>query len=175
MKAMQLIGLSSLLLTSCNQAKEPEVILDAAVQEITAKFNTVPQISTSELAAWLADPNREPPLLLDVREPEEYAVSHLPDAIRISPDASADQLRDKIDLSRPLVLYCSIGYRSSALAEQLIAAGAIQAMNLEGSIFKWANEGRPMLRDRSATNKVHPYNQRFARMLLKPLRAERIR
>lgn len=31
MKAMQLIGLATLLLTSCNQAKEPEVILEAAV------------------------------------------------------------------------------------------------------------------------------------------------
>lgn len=172
MKAMQLFGLSSLLLTSCNQAKEPEAILNAAVQEITAEFSTVPQISTGELAGWLADSTREAPLLLDVRQPEEYAVSHLPGAIRVSPDASADQLRDDFDLSRPLVLYCSIGYRSSALAEQLIAAGATQAMNLEGSIFKWANEGRPLRRDGEATEQAHPYNRKYGRMLREPLRAE---
>lgn len=172
MKAMQLIGLSSLLLTSCQAAKEPEAILDTAVQEITAEFSTVPQISTSELATWLADSTREPPLLLDVREPEEFDVSHLPGAIRIAPDTSVNQLRDEIDLSRPLVLYCSIGYRSSALAEQLIAAGAAQAMNLEGSIFKWANEGRSLRRDGQATKQAHPYNKKYGRMLRKPLRAE---
>ena len=172
MKAMQLIGLFGLLLTSCNQAKEPEAILDAAVQEISAEFSTVPQISTGELAAWLADTTREAPLLLDVREPEEYAVSHLPGAIRVSPKATPDQLQDAIDLSRPLVLYCSIGYRSSALAEQLTAAGAAQAMNLEGSLFKWANEGRPLRRDGQATKQAHPYNKKYSRMLREPLRAK---
>ena len=30
------------------------------------------QISASDLAAWLADASRDPPLLLDVREPWEY-------------------------------------------------------------------------------------------------------
>jgi rhodanese-related sulfurtransferase len=173
MKSAKLIGLASLLLTSCQQAKEPEAALDAAVQEISAEFSSVPQISTGELAAWLADSTREPPLLLDVREAEEYDVSHLPGAVRVTPGATAEQLRDQIDFSRPLVLYCSIGYRSSALNEQLIAAGAEQAMNLEGSIFKWANQGRPLIRDNEATDKVHPYNRRFGRMLREPLRAER--
>ena len=71
---MQLIGLFGLLLTSGNQAKAPEAILDAAVQEISTKFDTVPQISTGELAAWLADPAREAPLLLDVREPDDRSI-----------------------------------------------------------------------------------------------------
>jgi len=172
MKAVNCIGLSCLLLTSCHQAKEPEAALEAAVREISAEFATVPRISTGELATWLADSNREPPVLLDVREPGEYAVSHLPGAIRVAPDASTNQLHEQLDLSRPLVLYCSIGYRSSELAERLMAAGAEQAMNLEGSIFKWANEGRALIHDGQDTDKVHPYNRRFGRMLRAPLRAE---
>lgn len=174
MKPFQIISLSGLLLMGCQQAEEPQAILDAAVREISAEFSTVPQISTGELAAWLADSNREPPVLLDVRELGEYAVSHLPSAIRVAPDATAEQLRDKIDFTRPLVLYCSIGYRSSALAERLIAAGAVNAMNLEGSIFKWANEGRPLIHDGQDTDKVHPYNRKFGRMLRAPLRAESV-
>jgi len=171
-KLLLWISLSSLLLAGCHEAAEPEVVLEGAVQKITAKFSSVSHISTSELAEWLADPDREPPLLLDVREPREYAVSHLPGAIRVSPDATSDQLRDEIDLSRPIVLYCSIGYRSAALAERLTAAGAAQAMNLEGSLFKWANEGRPMLRDGEITDRAHPYNKKYGRMLRESLRAE---
>jgi rhodanese-related sulfurtransferase len=173
MKTLKMLGLSSLLATGCQEAAvTPEAALDSAVQQITAEFSNVPQISTTELSAWLADPSREPPILLDVREPEEFAVSHLPGAIRIEPDATPEQVLEHMSPSRPLVLYCSIGYRSSELAESLIAAGAEYVINLEGSIFKWANEGRPLIHDGQGTDKVHPYNRRFGRMLHAPLRAE---
>lgn len=169
MKALQLISLTTLLLAGCHKASNAKTELETMIQKVSSEFSEVPQISTTDLAAWLADPARVRPILLDVREPDEYAVSHLAEAIRVSPDATADQLIDKIDFSRPIVLYCSVGYRSSALARRLIAARAEQAMNLEGSIFKWANEGRPMVRDGEATDKAHPYNRKFGRMLKEPL------
>ena len=34
-------------------------------------------ISAIELAEWLADPSREKPVLLDVREPNEYEICHI--------------------------------------------------------------------------------------------------
>jgi rhodanese-related sulfurtransferase len=134
---------------------------------VRSKFPGVPQLRPAKLAAWLADKKKAAPQLLDVREPEEFAVSHLPGAINIRPDASGAEALAKIDPAKPMVLYCSVGYRSSQLAERLMKAGAKNVSNLEGSIFAWANEGRPLEKDGQPAKVVHPYNRVFGR-LLKP-------
>ena len=41
--------------------------------------------------------------------------------------------------------YCAVGYRSAEMATQLRAAGFTNVRNLEGSIFQWANEHRPLV------------------------------
>lgn len=137
------------------------------ISTVRAEFPRVPQIRPAELAAWLQNKKAVPPQLLDVREPYEFAVSHLHGAINVSPDASAAEAVKRIDPARPLVVYCSVGYRSSKLAERLIAAGVRNVSNLEGSIFAWANDGRPLEKDGRPAAVVHPYNARFGR-LLKP-------
>jgi rhodanese-related sulfurtransferase len=173
MKILNIICLSTAILAGCHKPPNPEAELETMTRKVSSEFSDVPQISTSDLATWLAVPARVHPQLLDVRELDEYAVSHLAGAIQVSPDATSDQLIGKIDFSKPVVLYCSVGYRSSVLARRLIAAGAKETMNLEGSIFKWANEGRPMFRDSGRTHKAHPYNRKFGRMLQEPLRTYR--
>ena len=50
---------------------------DSVKHAVRKKFPTVRQISPAELAAWLADTNRAQPLLVDVRDKEEFAISHL--------------------------------------------------------------------------------------------------
>ncbi|MFU8892973.1 MAG: rhodanese-like domain-containing protein [Luteolibacter sp.] len=149
----------------CNGTTDPEGELQIMTRKVAAKFTDVPQLSTTDLAAWLADPERKPPQILDAREPAEFNVSHLPGAIRIDPGASADDASANIDPTRPVVIYCSVGYRSSALANRLIKAGHTNIMNLEGSIFKWANEGRPLVQNGQPTHQVHPYNRYYGQML----------
>jgi len=161
-----------LLFSGCKGSSNPAADLEVVTNKISKDFSDVPRISTSDLADWSKDSSRMAPQLLDVREPAEYAVSHLPGAIRISPDEEADQFMGRIDSSRPIVVYCSVGYRSSILAKRLIAAGAKQVMNLEGSIFKWANEGRPLVRDDVPTREVHPYNRKYGKLLLEGLGSE---
>src|SRR5262245_37918812 len=114
--------------------------LDAVRRLVRWRFPTVRQISTAELADWLHDPGRVPPVLLDVRPAKEYAVSHLPEARQVDPNASAAVVVEGLPPDQPIVVYCSAGYRSSALAQRLHAAGRTDVVNLEGSIFKWANE-----------------------------------
>jgi len=147
-------------------ADASQMTLDGIEKSIRVRFGDVPQISSSDLAAWLADESRARPQLLDVRESDEYAVSHLPGAIQIDPDAPADDVLARIDPSRPVVAYCSVGYRSSLLVERLRAVGFTQAVNLEGSIFAWANAGHPLESDGRRVTVVHPYDSRF-RLLLK--------
>ena len=47
----------------------------------------------------------------------------------------------------PIVVYCSVGYRSARVARWLGRQGFTNVRNLDGSLFAWANEGRPMEAD----------------------------
>ena len=70
-----------------------------------------------------------------------------------------------VDPDRSIVVYCSVGYRSSILAEKLQDMGFTKVYNLEGSIFKWDNEGRPLVQGKVTVRKVHPYNAHWGNLL----------
>ena len=141
-------------------------LIDAKIRH---DFPDVKRITTAELASWLNDPGRAKPLLLDVRTRAEYEVSHLRGARHVLPEASAAA----VDMAKaqPVVTYCSVGYRSGAFAEKLHAAGYQEVFNLEGSIFRWANEGRPVFRGDQPVEEVHPYNSAWGLLLKKKHRA----
>lgn len=135
---------------------------------IRQRFPKVPQLSTAELEKWLGATNRPVPLLIDTRAVEEYAVSHLPDAKRAD---SVRQIQALLSSNlQPVVLYCSVGYRSSALATKLLKSGVTNVFNLEGSIFAWANEGRPVVRGQQEVKDVHPYDEKWGQLLAAPYR-----
>lgn len=166
-----LAALLALLVGAC--AAEPGDRADSERErieaEIRARFPDVPQLTTAELARELAAPPAERPLLLDARAPEEYAVSRIGDA-RLAPDlAAALRALEGADPAREVVVYCSVGWRSSSLASELRARGFRNAVNLEGSIFAWANEGRALERDGAAVRAVHPYDEEWGRLLEREL------
>jgi len=132
---------------------------------VRVRFWNVPHISTKEVAYWLGDDRRPKPILLDVRTQTEYAVSHLPGAQWIDPDARAAETLSRCSPDRPIVTYCAVGYRSAALAQRLIAAGRRDVYNMEGSIFQWANEGRALERNGQPVQTVHPYNENWGKLL----------
>lgn len=138
---------------------------DSLLHAIRRRFPTVRQISTAELAAWLEDPQKSPPVLIDARHRWEFEVSHLPGARHATSVGAARRLG--LMPQQPIVVYCSVGYRSSALAEKLRRAGFPNVANLEGSIFAWANEGRKLLRGTREVTRVHPYNARWGELLEK--------
>ncbi|PSQ95278.1 MAG: rhodanese-like domain-containing protein [Bacteroidetes bacterium SW_9_63_38] len=125
---------------------------------IEAKFPGVPTITTDSLAHRLADTTATRPVLLDARSPDEYAVSHLPGAQRISPDADPIVGVDTLSRDTPIVVYCSVGYRSARVTARLRKQGFTNVTNLNGSIFRWADEGRTVVRDGTPVRAVHPYN-----------------
>jgi rhodanese-related sulfurtransferase len=134
-------------------------------QEIRTRFPSVETISTAELAAWLQRAATVRPLLLDARAPAEFAVSHLPDAILASTAAGAAEIIQAHPHRVPVVVYCSVGYRSADMAARLQAQGFTNILNLEGSIFQWANEGRPVFRGTTAVRVVHPFDEVWGRYL----------
>ncbi|PYI92459.1 MAG: hypothetical protein DME97_09025 [Verrucomicrobia bacterium] len=140
-------------------------------QSLRHKFTKIEWISTSELADWLANARRPAPVLLDVRTPEEWSVSHLPGARRVEPNASAEAAAGALPKETAIVTYCAVGYRSGEMADRLRAAGFTNVRNLEGSIFQWANEHRPLVREKERVSQVHPYNTFWGRLLNDDVRA----
>lgn len=137
----------------------------ALKQSVREEHPSVPQLTTGALRAWLADTARPQPMLIDARAPVEFEVSHLKNA-RLAPDlAAALRALEGRAKDAPVVVYCSVGVRSSALAERLIGEGYRNVQNLEGSIFEWANLGLPLYRGNLAADKVHPYDERWGRLL----------
>lgn len=136
-----------------------------AIHTLTAaRYVDVKHVSSDEVAAKL---RRAPKgvLVLDVREPKEYAVSRIPGAQRVSPAIDADTFRrhfGKALRGRNVVLYCSVGVRSTELASRIrtaaLDAGATSVANLTGGIFSWHNERRSLVNENGPTNRIHPYN-----------------
>ena len=138
--------------------------------KVRSDFPSVRRISPKEVAAWLKDSTRPPPVLLDVRTKAEYDVSHIAGARRVEPGSDPGAL--DLPRDRPIVTYCSVGYRSGAFAKKLQDAGYGNVRNMSGSIFQWANEGRPVERNGRRVKKVHPYNALWGKLLKAPLRAD---
>jgi rhodanese-related sulfurtransferase len=133
---------------------------------IRLKFPTVKHITTQELAQWLLNPANSKLLVLDARSQAEYAVSHLQTALHI--DSIASNLAALLTVSKdtPIVVYCSVGYRSAKLVQQLDRAGFSCVFNLSGGIFQWANEGHPIFKDdQHLTQLVHPYDAIWGKLL----------
>jgi rhodanese-related sulfurtransferase len=86
-----------------------------------------------------------PPLLLDVRTPEEYASGHVPGARNVPIDTLSSQL-DELAASRgePVVVYCERGPRASKAADALTAAGFTSVRRLAGSMAAWREAGLPV-------------------------------
>lgn len=106
----------------------------------------------------------EPPLLIDARAPEEYAVSHLPGARNLTRAGEVG-----VDKETAIVVYCSVGVRSAILAKALQEDGFRRVRNLRGSIFAWANKGYPLQRGEAGAKMVHPYDKQWGTLLNRDL------
>lgn len=134
-------------------------------------FPNTPHVTVDDLAGWLQDRSRAQPVLLDVREEAEFAVSHLPGARRIPPEGALPAEILALPRSTPIVVYCSVGYRSARSVAPLQAAGFTHVYNLRGSVFAWANAGHPLVRGSEPTRHVHPYDRLWGQLLNRSLRS----
>ena len=99
-------------------------------------------LSAPELAAWLADPARPAPLVLDVREPWEVATVALPGSVAI-PMGQITTRADELDTTRPVVCLCHHGMRSMQVAGYLERRGFSDVWNLTGGIDAWSRQVDP--------------------------------
>ncbi len=82
------------------------------------------------------------PLLIDVREPGEWEIVHLPGADLV-PLGELPAVLSRLDSRRPIVTYCHHGIRSMKALEILRGAGFHDVRSLAGGIDAWAREVDP--------------------------------
>jgi rhodanese-related sulfurtransferase len=91
----------------------------------------------------------EPPLLVDVREPEEFVgeLGHIEGAILVPMDALEHRLPKLAGyVDREVVVVCRAGARSASAAAMLSRAGFSRVANLEGGMLAWARASLPVQR-----------------------------
>ncbi len=134
---------------------------------IDRQYPTVKDIGIDSLKAALDQ--GKPPLLIDVREEEEFAVSHLPGAVNLTKTREVTVAKDTA-----IVVYCSVGIRSAAFAKELSEQGFTDVRNLRGSIFAWANKGYSLRRGTTPVTVVHPYDKKWGVLLNQEMHLYRV-
>jgi len=103
----------------------------------TAKINTIPAATFAEKIN--KTPNAQ---IIDVRTPEEFAPQHIGNAQNINWNGDDFVAKaQKLDKTRPVFVYCTVGGRSRKAAEKLDEMGFKEIYNLDGGIMKWNAAG----------------------------------
>jgi glyoxylase-like metal-dependent hydrolase (beta-lactamase superfamily II)/rhodanese-related sulfurtransferase len=116
----------------------------------------VQEVSVQELATRLENgDDRSPPgspgiLVIDVREPEEYARGHVPGAINLAQAELASHL-DEVPRDRQVFVICQTGVRSRRSAQFLQQVGISGAVNVSGGTLAWMRAKHPVEKSESIT------------------------
>lgn len=104
----------------------------------------IPEVPVVNFAAAHADGA----LVLDVREPHEYAAGHVPGALLV-PLATVPDVAPELPAHHPIYVICQSGTRSKLAAHHLARAGR-DARSVIGGTSGWIDAGRPVVRGQRA-------------------------
>ena len=93
-------------------------------------------ITVSQLKERL-EQREEKPLLLDVREPWEFAICHI-DGSRLLPMREIPNAVDDLDNEQEIIVICHTGVRSLQVCYYLQHEGFAKVLNLTGGVHAWA-------------------------------------
>jgi sodium/bile acid cotransporter 7 len=116
-------------------------------------FAGIEEIGAAEALQRVGDPSV---VFVDVREPEEQAVSMIPGAV-----TSAVYLADPGRFGgQHIIAYCTISYRSGKLAAKMQRKG-ITIVNLKGGLLAWVHAGGPLVRGNRPVEDLHVYGRKW--------------
>lgn len=101
----------------------------------------IEQMSVQELKRRMDE--GEAPVVIDVREPQEYQICNL--GARLIPLSEIPARLGEIPRDREVVVHCKSGHRSQMVAEYLVQAGYTKVANLTGGILAWAEAIDPTM------------------------------
>ena len=150
---------------TCARAQEVPTRLHTGYEQLDNKLAGMIRADEFALSADEAA-SMENVVYLDARERGEFTVSHLPDALHIGYDDVDYSLLEDLNRDSPLIVYCTVGYRSERIADNLRERGFNQVYNLYGSLYAWKLAGYPLLNDAGEpTDQVHTYNRKWGRLV----------
>ena len=131
------------------------------LQQIRAEIDEVDASGARELLE-----SAEPPLLVDVREQDEWSEGHLPGAVHV-PRGNLESRVERVapDRSQPVILYCQAGNRSVFAAKTLEELGYENVVSLAGGYTDWKRNGFPTQLPRTLDAEKR---SRYSRHLLIP-------
>lgn len=100
----------------------------------------IPTVDVQEAQRRLAAPDA--PLLVDVRERDEFVAMRVPGAVLLPTSQFATGYR-QLPTDRPLLIMCAVGGRSARATEALLGAGFTDVANIAGGINAWHAAGLP--------------------------------
>lgn len=104
-------------------------------------MSVIPQMSVIELKQRIDQGTA--PVVIDVREPNEYQICNL--GARLIPMNTVPARLEEIPRDRDVVVHCKSGMRSQRVAEFLAQNGYTRVSNLAGGILAWAAEIDPTM------------------------------
>jgi hydroxyacylglutathione hydrolase len=107
------------------------------VGEVSEPAGDIPSITPAAAPAWIAEHHA---VVLDVREPDEYAAGHVPDAVSI-PQAELALELERVPRDRDVLVACRSGSRSLGAARFLKSLGYERVTNLERGTLGWIDAG----------------------------------
>jgi adenylyltransferase/sulfurtransferase len=105
--------------------------------------NGIEEITVQELKQILDNKSKKV-MVLDVREPEEYAIVHLPQA-KLIPLGTLQNRVNELDSADEIYIHCKMGGRSAKAVKILQQFGFSKVKNVKGGIDAWAREIDPSL------------------------------
>jgi len=111
-----------------------------------SRLNQQPTIDAQTLKQWL---DKQSVILIDVREPGEFAGERIPGATLV-PLSQFDPHKIPQSDDTPLVLCCRSGQRSQIAAQKLQEAGFESVSQLASGITAWKDAGYPTIKDQNA-------------------------
>ncbi len=114
------------------------------VQEMVAEARAgLQSVSPAEVKQVLD--RKEPVVLLDVRDPWEYAGGHLPGAVNISRGTLEFKVRDKLpEPGAKIIVYCLTIGRAALSVRTLQALGYRNVLLLDAPLEEWLQAGYPL-------------------------------
>ena len=100
----------------------------------------MPSVSAAELNEKMKQPKR--PLVLDVRQPEEFRTGHIIGA-KLIPLGELGRRLGELPKDKEIVCVCASGSRSSSATKMLMRAG-YNAVNMKGGMTSWSYTGLSM-------------------------------
>jgi rhodanese-related sulfurtransferase len=102
------------------------------------------QMTPEALAEWLQEGAEDAPLLLDVREPWEFAICRI-EGSQLLPMGQIVASLGRLDPRRETVVICHHGIRSQQVARYLEHQGFQHIVNLSGGVDAWARRVDPTM------------------------------